>query len=58
MAAENGIVGDNQDPIGQLPETQVPEADLQLEKQMAQFSKSPEYLRLKEYLEARIEFFR
>lgn len=54
--AQNAIVGDN-DSITNLPETQVPEAALTEEKKMAKYSRSAEYQRLKEFLEARVKFY-
>lgn len=41
----------------ELPHTQVEEAQLVNEKNMARFSKSKEFKALKEYMEGRIEFF-
>lgn len=40
-----------------LPETDKPADELAVEKNMARFSKSKEFKKLKEYMEARIEFF-
>lgn len=41
----------------ELPETRVEEEQLVNEKNMARFSKSKEFKALKEYMEARIDFF-
>lgn len=54
--AQNAIVGD-QDLPTTLPETQVPEAALTDEKKMAKYSKSAEFKRLKDFMEARIKFY-
>lgn len=55
MGAQNGIVGDD---LGiELPEIKVPEQDLTAEKNMARFSKSEEFQKLKEHLEGRISFY-
>lgn len=54
--AKNAIVGDQDLPTA-LPETVVPESVLTLEKSMAKYSKSAEFKRLKEFMEARIEFY-
>lgn len=55
MGPQNAIVGD--DSFGtNLPETTPPELDLTVEKNMAKFSKSKEFQRLKEVMEGRIEF--
>ena len=40
-----------------LPETDKPADELAVEKNLARFSKTKEYKKLKEYIEARIEFF-
>lgn len=56
LGAQNAVVGDSS-PID-LPETVVDNNELAREKQMAKFSKSKEYLILKEHLENRIEFFK
>lgn len=50
---QNVILGDEVS----LPETQVPEQLLNEEKLLARFSKTKEFKRLKDYLEARITFF-
>ena len=53
--AQNAITDDN---FGtEMPETLVDEAVLANEKNMARFSKTKEFKILKEYMEARIEFF-
>lgn len=54
--AQNAIIGD-QDPVTNLPETVVPEDAMVEEKKMAQYSESAEFKRLKEFLEARIQFY-
>lgn len=56
QGAQNAVVGDITDAT-ELPQTQIKEEDLAPEKNMAKFSKSKEYQKLKEYLESRIEFF-
>lgn len=53
MGPANGVMGDSTD----LPVTTVPEIQLIEEKNLARFSKSKEFKKLKEYLEARIRFF-
>ena len=50
---QNAVVGDFTD----LPTSQLPEEMLNEEKLLARFSKTKEFKRLKDYLEARIEFF-
>jgi hypothetical protein len=53
--AQNAITDDN---FGtELPVTQIDDALLINERNMAKFSKTKEYRALKEYMEARIEFF-
>ena len=53
--AQNGIIGDN---YGiDLPEVEPDKAYLDEEKQMARFSKSKEFKKLKEIMEARIDFY-
>lgn len=55
MGPQNIVVGDN---FGtDIPETEALIDELAIEKNMAKFSKTKEYKKLKEYLEARIEFF-
>lgn len=50
-----GIVGDN---MGiDLPQTELPQQDLDEEKRLAKFSKTKEFQRLKDYAENRIEFY-
>jgi hypothetical protein len=41
-----------------LPETQIDEQSLAIERAMAKFAKSPEFARQKEYLESRIDFYK
>jgi hypothetical protein len=55
MGAINGIVGED---FGvDLPEMQVPEQDLTVEKNMAKFSKTAEFRKLKAHFEERIKFY-
>lgn len=55
MGAQNGIIGDD---FGiDLPQTQVPEQDLTVEKNMAKFSKTAEFKKLKSYLNERIAYY-
>lgn len=55
MGPQNGLVGDS---FGiDLPEVQLEDKDLVVEKQMAKFSRTKEFARLKEILEARIAFY-
>lgn len=55
MGPSNGIVGDS---FGlDLPESVMDEQSLNEEKKMARYSKSKEFKRLKEYMEARINFY-
>lgn len=55
MGPANGVVGDQ---FGtELPQTEVPAADLSREKDMARFSKSKEFAALKSAIEAKIEFY-
>lgn len=52
---QNGIIGDN---LGiDLPVTNVDDESLQIEKNMAKFSKTREFNKLKEHLESRIHFY-
>lgn len=53
IGPQNAVVGD----VMEIPVTEVPEPQLNEEKLLAKFSKTKEYLRLKEYMEARIQFF-
>lgn len=53
---QNAVVGDVDSPMT-LPETKVPEEVLTEEKKMAKYSKSAEFKRLKEFMEARIKFY-
>lgn len=52
---QNAVTGDSF--TTDLPETGAPLDELAVEKNMAKFSKTKEYKKLKEYLEARIKFF-
>lgn len=52
----NAVVGDFDEPT-QVPETQVPEEVLSEEVKLAKYSKTAEFKRLKEFMEARIQFF-
>jgi hypothetical protein len=53
--AQNGIIGDN---YGiDLPEIEPDKAYLDEEKQMARFSKSKEFKKLKEIMQSRIDFY-
>jgi len=52
---QNAVVSDI--PDVELPETKMQETDLAEEKNMAKFSKSKEYKKLKDHLEGRITFF-
>lgn len=54
--AQNAVMGDMDEPTV-LPETKVPEESLTEEKKMAQYSKSSEFKRLREFLEARMAFY-
>ena len=52
----HGIIGD--DSFGtELPETKVPENQLNEEKKAARFSKTKEYKVLKEYIQERIKYY-
>ncbi len=52
---KNAIVGED---FGtDLPEMRVPEQDLTAEKNMARFSKSEEFKKLKEHFDERIKFY-
>jgi hypothetical protein len=57
---DNGIMGDLDDPMVQ-PHTEVPEDQLKAEelelRNMAKFSKTKEYKKLREFMEARISFY-
>jgi len=55
MGPQTGIVGDM--PGMELPETRMPEEELVDEKNLAKFSKTKEYKRLKEYMEIKINFY-
>jgi len=53
--AQNGIIGDN---YGiDIPDVSLDQNSLDEEKSMARFSKSREFKRLKEIIEARIDFY-
>lgn len=55
MGPKNGILGDN---YGfDIPQTDVDKEPLDDEKRMARFSKSKEFKRFKELMEARIDFY-
>lgn len=54
MAQPSGIIGDADTT---LPQTTVPEEELTNELNLAKFSKTKEYAKLKEHLESRIEFY-
>jgi len=54
--AQNAVVGDL-DESTMLPETQVPEDALTEEKKMAKYSESAEFKRLREFMEARVNFY-
>jgi hypothetical protein len=55
MGPTNGLVGDS---FGiDLPAVNLDEKELVVEKQMAKFSRTKEFARLKEILEARITFY-
>jgi len=55
MPQQQGIVGDI--PQVDIPQTQVDEQQLITEENMAKFSKTKEYKRLKEHIEQRIDFY-
>lgn len=55
MGPTNGIIGDS---FGiDLPQVNVDKASLDEEKAMARFSKSKEFKKLKEIMQARIDFY-
>lgn len=55
MGPANGIMGDN---YGiDIPQVNVDKSQLDEEKAMARFSKSKEFKKLKEMMEARMEFY-
>lgn len=56
LGAQNAVVGESF--ATDLPQTEVDKQDLAMEKHMAKFSRSKEFLVLKEHLEGRIEFFK
>lgn len=53
--AQNGLVGDDFGTL--LPETQIDQEQLATEKNMAKFSRTGEYQKLKSHLESRIRFY-
>jgi hypothetical protein len=56
MASQNSIIGDS---FGiDLPETAVDTNQLVEEKQLAKFSRTKEFKRLKEQMESRMDFYR
>lgn len=55
MGPENVIMGDG-NPL-ELPTTQVEEQQLNSEKNLAKFSRTAEFKKLKEALEAKIEYY-
>jgi hypothetical protein len=52
---QNAIIGD--DYSTDIPVTQVDEKELNLEKKAARFSKSAEFKRIEDHMNARIEFY-
>jgi hypothetical protein len=50
-------MGDNDEPTA-LPETMVPEQSLAEERKMAKYSRSDEFLRLRNFMAARMEFYK
>lgn len=52
----NAVIGDEDQPTN-LPDTQVAEEVLIEEKKMARYSKTAEFKRLRDFLEARIQFY-
>lgn len=52
----NAVFGDQDEPTT-LPQSVVPEAVLVEEKKMAKYSKTAEFKRLRDFMEARIKFF-
>jgi hypothetical protein len=54
--SEYGIVGDAN--VTDLPETSVDNEQLVEEKKMAKYSKTAEFKQIKDYMEARIEFWK
>lgn len=55
MGPQNAIMGN--DYGTDLPQTQVDDQGLALEKNMAKFSKTKEFKKLKEHLEQRIDYY-
>lgn len=56
MASQNAIIGDN-DYGTSLPETTIDTDSLAIEKKAAKFSRTAEYKRLKEHMDARVKFY-
>lgn len=57
MAEPQGIIGDADTKLPDIPQTTVPPEQLEEEKKLARFSKTAEFKRLKEHLENRIKFY-
>lgn len=55
MQPNQGFI--TEEPVTQLPQTQVPDIDLEEEKKLAKFSKTAEFKRMKAYAEERIKFY-
>lgn len=54
--AQNAIVGDSDLPTN-LPETTLPDNVLAEERKLAKYSRTAEFKRLKEFMEARVQFY-
>lgn len=54
--SKNAVIGDVTDPMD-MPVSKLPEEELVEEKKMARYSKTAEFKRLREFLEARVEFY-
>lgn len=54
--SQNAIIGDQDNPF-EAPETVVEQQDLTEERKMAKYSRTAEFKRLKEFMEARIKFY-
>ena len=52
----NAVMGDLDEPVN-LPETTVPDEVLLEEQKLAKYSKTAEFKRLREFMEARIKFY-
>lgn len=52
----SGVVGDRDEPTV-LPVTDVPVQELEEEKKLAKYSRTAEFRRLKEFMEARVKFY-